>query len=234
MYYPLISSMSKVLPTNALWNNLLAYYTADNTPNDALGVNNGTLINGATYATGKINNGFSLDGVNDYVDLNTTNLKFTSSFSVSFFMKHTSNTGNFGLISTTGGAYNGWAIGMYSGHLEFWFDDRPIQAYVDCVSSTILTINTWNHIVFTFELGVGFKLYINGTLNKSSSKPLFVPSYTQAPIYYPNVGAFSTLSGTRSLFYNGLIDELGIWNRLLTTLEVTELYNSGSGKQYPL
>ena len=54
---------------NPLWDGLQAYYTADNTPNDALGTYNGTLVNGATYGTGIISNGFSLDGVNDYISI---------------------------------------------------------------------------------------------------------------------------------------------------------------------
>ena len=68
-YDNLIASMVKADPTNPLWDGLQAYYTADNTSNDALGNYNGTLVNGTTYGTGIINNGFSFDGVNDYVDL---------------------------------------------------------------------------------------------------------------------------------------------------------------------
>jgi hypothetical protein len=29
------------------------------------------------------------------------------------------------------------------------------------------------------------------------------------------------------------LDAIGVWNRVLTATEVTELYNSGNGKQYP-
>ena len=57
----------RISPNSTLWNDLLAYYTGDGTPNDALGNYNGTLVNGTTYGTGIINQGFSLDGVNDYV-----------------------------------------------------------------------------------------------------------------------------------------------------------------------
>jgi hypothetical protein len=32
---------------------------------------------------------------------------------------------------------------------------------------------------------------------------------------------------------NGSLDEIGIWNRALTTGEISTLYNSGSGKGYP-
>ena len=33
---------------------------------------------------------------------------------------------------------------------------------------------------------------------------------------------------------NGIIDEVGFWNRELTSSEVTDLYNSGAGLAYPL
>jgi hypothetical protein len=33
-------------------------------------------------------------------------------------------------------------------------------------------------------------------------------------------------------FWDGLIDELGLWGRVLTSDEITELYNSGSGRDY--
>lgn len=34
-------------------------------------------------------------------------------------------------------------------------------------------------------------------------------------------------------YFNGIIDEVGLWKRVLTSDERTELYNSGSGKTYP-
>ena len=35
-------------------------------------------------------------------------------------------------------------------------------------------------------------------------------------------------------YHDGLIDEVGVWSRLLTADEKTALYNSGSGLAYPL
>jgi hypothetical protein len=33
--------------------------------------------------------------------------------------------------------------------------------------------------------------------------------------------------------FDGMIDEIGVWSRALTSGEVTQLYNSGAGLQYP-
>src|SRR5262249_31508245 len=35
-------------------------------------------------------------------------------------------------------------------------------------------------------------------------------------------------------YFNGAIDEIGVWNRALTSTEITNLYNSGAGLAYPL
>jgi len=44
-----------------------------------------------------------------------------------------------------------------------------------------------------------------------------------------NIGSHDDGAGTE---WNGLIDEVAIWDRQLTSDERTELYNSGSGLTY--
>ena len=39
--------------------------------------------------------------------------------------------------------------------------------------------------------------------------------------------------GTPSYHFDGLVDEVGFWKRVLTSQERTDLYNSGSGLEYP-
>lgn len=38
---------------------------------------------------------------------------------------------------------------------------------------------------------------------------------------------------TTAGYLDGMVDEIGVWNRVLTSGERTELYNSGTGKTYP-
>jgi hypothetical protein len=42
-----------------------------------------------------------------------------------------------------------------------------------------------------------------------------------------------TIGDTPGEFWDGRIDEVGIWNRVLTSGEKATLYNSGSGTTYP-
>src|SRR5438093_2346371 len=48
---------------------LVAWWSADGTANDIAGTNTGTLQNGATFGSGKVDQAFSLDGVDDYVGI---------------------------------------------------------------------------------------------------------------------------------------------------------------------
>jgi hypothetical protein len=48
---------------------LVAWWPGDGDANDTAGTNAGTLQNGATFGAGKVDQAFSLDGVDDYVSI---------------------------------------------------------------------------------------------------------------------------------------------------------------------
>jgi len=206
---------------DAVWDDLLAYYTADNTPNDAIGSNNGTLVNGATYGTGIINQGFSLDGVNDYVSLPDDSFKPTGSFSVSFWAKQTV-TGRIIQFSSES-PYNGVILYTFSGNnFRVLIGDGSFETF----SAGTISTSNYTHIVFVRDSinNVNY-IYQDGNLANSFAS-------TKNPIYpSPTITRFGS-SSVGSSFWGGDLDEVGLWNRELTSSEVTELYNSGAGKQY--
>ena len=221
---------------NPLWNGLLAYYTADNTPNDALGTYNGTLINGATYGTGIINQGFSFDGVNDYVDLgDILNFDGSTPFSVSLWYYPTSLSGQNTLFGKQDNIspFKGYQLQMDGNKVRFTLFNSYIPAdYMIKRRSFLFSINTFYHIVMTYDgskNSSGVNIYINelnGVYDVTTN--LFTTSID-------NTGIKTTISSQNgsASYASGIIDEVGVWNRELTSIEVTELYNSGAGKQYP-
>jgi len=232
MYYSLINSMKKAVALNPLWNNLKAYYTADNTPNDALGVYNGTLTNGATYGTGKINNGFSFDGVNDYVDLGFGYRRSkTESFTYSFWAS-INNLGTLTILSNS--ADNGHFLHIDNAYIwmQIGFSGG---SYLKTRTTSPISLSTLTHIVVTYD-GTSsyssFKYYINGTSNTTVGV-----NNTLGANDTPNPSAYNLNIGRRpsgNYYFSGIIDELAIFDRVLTPTEITQLYNSGAGKQYPL
>lgn len=228
---------------NPLWDGLLAYYTADNTPNDALGTYNGTLVNGATYGVGKINNGFAFDGVNDYLNLGDNFDIRLSSWTYNFWINmDTINRVNSILTkSDTGNSWERWWLTVSSSnklemHLQKGTSNTTDRKYFRSTQS--LNASTWYMVTMVLDRTDKAYMYINGVsetivstdgngtsiTNELSSWSAFDFNRT----FNCCVGAFSTASSP----FDGIIDEGAIFNTIKNSIEVTELYNSGLGLQY--
>ena len=216
--------------SNPLWNDLLAYYTADNTPNDALGNYNGTLVNGTTYGTGIINNGFSFDGVNDYVNFgNVLDFDGSTSFSFSFWVNPTT-VGNKNLIQKWTVLNEGYIIFLFGSKLRFGLSNN-ISTNVLRVETTTSITTSMTHITITYDGSKdvsGAKIYINGISDTLTTLANTLTGSTSISDSFELGRNVSSIG-----WYNGIMDEIGVWNKELTPSEVTQLYNSGSGKQYP-
>jgi hypothetical protein len=93
--------------------------------------------------------------------------------------------------------------------------------------------NTWYHavVVKSSDAVNGYSLYINGNLVATGTENYGSNGYTDLPLV---IGGFPVLYFQKPTF-NGLIDEIGIWNRALSQAEITNLYNMNNGGQgYPL
>lgn len=209
---------------NPIWVGLKAYYTADNTPNDALGTYNGTLTNGTTYATGKKNNAFVFDGVNDYISVSpliTTNIK-NSAHTYSAWVYANSLASRKWIVQCAGDS-KGSSMTFESGKLTFWYEG---QAKLTSATTTLST-GAWYHVVVAYDGANTVKFYVNGASDGSSSVSTWSESST---VTYTTIGSLKGLAN----FFDGKIDEVGIWSRELSSTEVATLYNSGAGRQYPL
>ena len=84
-------------------------------------------------------------------------------------------------------------------------------------------LNRWYHVVLTISDGT-YKYYVDGTLVRTAQS---ITSEFQNIPFLIGAGSGSNLVGNR-FFYNGLIDDVAIWNRALTADEVLKVYN-GTG-----
>jgi len=89
-------------------------------------------------------------------------------------------------------------------------------------STTALLVNTWYHVVYTFEQGVGSKLYINGTLDSSLTSTIILVTGTDPAFIGTNSVPNNNFRGIRT---GGKMDVLKYWKRLLTPVEVASEYN---------
>ena len=115
---------------------------------------------------------------------------------------------------------------------SLWLRGNKVEVWFDPVggprahSTAGLTLNTWHHLVGTYD-GSHVKIYIDGALDASEAHTA-TPATNTSPLRF-GAGRESNL-----LLFQGLIDEVTIYNRALTVAEVKEIYDAGSlGKAKP-
>lgn len=172
----------------------------------------------------------SFDGSDDYVDLSTSAF-VQSTTTISFWVYLNRNTGEPIFIKQSDGenTYNFIAIGMYTSSIGYQVVGtpgkiyyHPRNAYTIFSSNTNMSTGQWYHVVLVISSS-SVSCYINGVLDKTSSGT-FTWS-TDTTVTNQRIGGWS--NGPLSL--NGLLDELTIWNRTLSSDEISQLYNSGNG-----
>lgn len=221
----------------ALTDNIISYWKMEGNANDSTAsANNGTSTN-ITYNTsnGKIDQGAGFNGSTSAITFtNNAGLKPTS-WTVNFWVK-TSTDSDDTLIEnfdTTTGRVNGWRItfvstgpvllvdvGNDSGNTLGTNYARVTYGGVNFDDGTFRMVTvTWDNVADTLTA------FVNGSSVATYS------SFT-AGIGYPAGAAFQMGNGSLGR-YNGAIDEVGYWSRVLTGSEITQLYNGGSGLAYP-
>lgn len=219
---------------------LISMYKAESNELDSYGTNNGSPFGGLLYVTGKQGNGFQFNGSNSYVQL-PNNAFSIQDFSISLWYNPSSLNPERTIFANTNGNASPIVIGYYlgtntSGVLEFFmYDGNSTRGY----RYNTLTINTWYNITLTKTQNNAPVMYVNGNVLTPTSYVgigAINPVYSYGVYTYttPCIGAFLYNNGTSKANYgSSTTDEIGIWNRELTSTEITELYNSGVGKFYP-
>lgn len=210
-----------VLPTP------VAAYLFNGDANDETGVNDGA-ISGATLTAGKTAWGYAFDGTNDFISIpNDTSIQVTD-YSCSFWVRYR-GTPNFDMLITKNWSQGG---GYSTGFPQVMIDNankidfRATYDVSGTKSTTVLSSDTWYHVVCTFdstESGGTERVYINGSLEATTSG---VGSIVN--------NAVSLQIGRRgtSLYFEGDMSDVFLFDVELSSTEVTELYNSGTPKIY--
>ncbi|MDB4302065.1 LamG domain-containing protein [bacterium] len=204
--------------------NLIAMYTMDNISGATLvdespNANNGT-ITGATAVAGQIGNGlFFGASSSDRVKLTSVIESVVSGdFSFSFFVDYqTQSTAFPRFIEISDALAKGVQFFYYRDTNEFGLDLIGVLAMK--VASPLTS--GLKHIVCNYERGVGLEVFVEGVsvgTHLSASVPT-TPSSSN--IYLGNTNSLNRV-------LDGILDEFRIFDRILTTEEITALYNEGT------
>jgi hypothetical protein len=178
------------------------------------------------WIAAKLNNGLRFDGSNEYVDCGgIAQFERTDTFSFEGWIK-TSTASKIVMASHNG--TRGWMIYIAgSGKLFVALDNATSGNRITRYSGAAVTSGAWVHFVATYDGSstlAGLNIYINGSLDNGTGTDALSATIVS--------GSSMTL-GRRAdgLYFNGDMDEVVIYNKELTSAEVTARYNSGSGTE---
>jgi hypothetical protein len=222
----------------------VAYYTLNEASGDALDSvagNDGTP-SGVTYgATGKIGDAYTFDGVNDYVDIDAalTPLASTTEGTWSAWVKPTDGTP---AATNTIIAFGDTSANEFarleiptSGILRMFVRKAAVTQFVLESDSAVFSDGVWTHAAFVTD-GVSGVLYVDGvaiaqTFTVTTDKTGWISDLTG--IDNVRIGDRNSNTAGETTFFSGEIDEVALFDTALSAAQITELYNSGTGKTYP-
>jgi hypothetical protein len=172
---------------------------------------------------GKSGDAFSFDGVDDYVKITTDDFKFTTSFSTSVWVKADARV-TWGRVVDYWGSVSsgGWFIGWNSTNQTYEWRLEQIDNGDGSVVSGTITLGEWYHLtgVYNSATNKGI-LYVNGVEVDSQTTTGTMPAYSQVDDL--GIGARLNPTTTVAEHFNGSIDDVRIYNRLLSTEEIAIL-----------
>lgn len=213
---------------------LVAWYPFTGNSIDSSGNANHGTITGAKLTTdrfGDANKAYLFNGTSDYIRVNNSSSLNSGSVSISGWFNPNSlstnaNNGCKTIISkwwqansVCNGNYNAFNVLLTSpistcklGTASAFYDGNVFYA-----PNSIAT-NTWYHFVFIHNANSGGAVYINGALVNSNSITGSLCNSTN-PLY---IGVDNN-NGTLWRYFDGKIDDLRVYNRPLTQLEINYL-----------
>lgn len=218
----------------ALIDNLIAYWKLDEATgnkSDSHGSNTLTNNNSVSSVAGIINNASSFSSASSKY-LSGTKIGHTYGVPMSYNfwvnLPSTSEVGAFLEDSGNGGISNGFAVGVGSGTLDGSGNHLIIPFWGVDWQETGVSIGTgWHMITIIITASNKSNAYIDGTLVFTGTSTM--GAFANSPFL---IGRSEYVSAYRYLS-NGYVDEVGVWNKALTSGEITSLYNAGSGVAYP-
>jgi hypothetical protein len=197
----------------------VVWYRADGTAQDGSGAHNGTLVNGAGFASSPHGQAFALNGVDQYVQIPDSSAwafgsgDFTIDIWARFAFVNTGSQTSFSntFISSVEGlgpSQKSWALSDSGGGLTFEMN------HVFFTASFSPSLATWYNIVLT-RSGCDLTFYVNFQTVGTATDCAPFPDVT-APLM---IGQADQLFQS---FFNGNLDEVRLYDNALTLDQIQE------------
>jgi hypothetical protein len=237
-YATLLAQLNAILAQlsisqSTLSNGLVAYYPFTGNAADSSGNGNNGIINTGVLITtdrlGKPNSAYNFSGGTITIP-HKTYLSITQGgqFTIGLWVNKSGNQNPVHIIGKRAQGANAfnWQLGQHTspgglpgGGLVFTGVTSSISTGIDYngIKDSIIQINKWEHLVGTFDNG-NWNLYKNGKLVAQKNSTFYAPDSGNPSLEIGNAGGWGA--------FWGKIDDIRIYNRVITQQEITYLANN--------
>ena len=206
---------------------------ADDTVGNIDGIyRNGVVLGGTGAITNSSDTAITLDGNNDYLEIPHDNDFELAAGSVAVWINPTNTNGPQTLFSKDSSGFDDgghFSLSLQGDRLELR-SQSDSESRILRSDSGLITANTWQQIVVTWGAN-GTRIYHNGVEVAEDTQSAFGWSGNREPIV---LGASQARSGNLVAnrlenYFEGDLDEIALFDSVLTVSEIAELYASGTG-----
>jgi hypothetical protein len=216
------------VPSYVPSNGLVGYWPFNGNANDESGNGNNGTVNGATLTTdrnGNANSAYQSGQLTPIISI--PNISINSSlFTCSYWIKYSSQPINTSIADVSHEWLNNGTFTTFrqlNSTLGFAsVGSTGISNQVILNSPNPINTQVWNHIIIMRTNQI-MQIWINGIYVASDSL-VQIGSLINTKTLYLGGDPQNTIQNPSAKF-NGNIDDVGIWNRVLTQQEITDLYN---------
>jgi len=207
---------------------LRVHYSFDGSAQDKSGNGNDGIIHGGAFTTdrfGNANSALQFDGIDDFVEIPNEGDFDLQTFTISMIIK-VENLEKENWIISKGPYFGNFTITIHDNQHSYW------PGYAGCVYQTAegnwswlipenaVPVDEFFHLAVTIDSS-SFKSYINGDLARTASNPS-PPRMNNERVTIGAGGYYSV-----SNFFIGTIDDVRIYDRALSEVEIRALSNEG-------
>ncbi len=206
---PIYAEPSCVSPPSGI----VSWWPGDGNANDIVGSNHGTTQGNATFVTGMVGQAVSLDGDDDFVSVpfnENYNFAPNEQFTLEMWVKPGQAVGTHAVVVRDVFEWD-WGIWQYNDSFLTGHNNSNLYGQIDA------PFGEWVHVAVIYDSGT-HNLYVNGVLDSLSG--------TQSPITQSDAGL--ALGRRVGSYYQGVLDEVTMYDRALSSTEIQAIYTAGT------
>ena len=232
----LLISLALVLFSGSAIAELIAHWPLDGNADDALGNHNGaasSIVYGADGAAAHTGTAAEFNGSNSTITIPFSSDLNPDSFTLSMWA-NADSTGGFASAVTSrddvaGPITHGYIIyNNNGGDWDFWTGDG--DAGWDSLAGPAVATGNWTHLAITYDAATDTKsLWVNGALAVSDNTPQSGPTQyaPNGTIESENLNIGSGADNGSQFYFDGLIDDVALWDEALSLAEIQDVMNNG-------